>query len=88
MTAKEAMDKVIQSLDLCVNKIEKINDTLRPHVPICNECHVILTRDEIQERVDNGLNVLGEDIVCDKCYMEWQKQKFEETRHPDEGRDL
>jgi len=84
MTAKQHIDNCIKSLDKVIASINNINDTLRKNVPICNECHTILSFAEVQERLANGLNVLGDNIVCDKCYAEWQARKFTETRHPDE----
>jgi uncharacterized protein with PIN domain len=84
MTAKQRIDEVIKSLDSAVAKIADINGKLKAKLPICNECTKILSSDEVAERLENGLNVFGEDIVCDKCYAEWQAQKFAETKHPDE----
>lgn len=48
----------------------------------CTDCGEILNLKEVMAARKNKLNML--DVCCDKCWTLWSKEKYEETRHPDE----
>ena len=79
MSIDKHVDNCIKSLDLAIEKINGINNILKTKIPICHECESVLTFKEVQERLNNGLNVYGEDIVCDGCWEKFINEKDDTT---------
>jgi len=62
----------------CKKLAKEVDDMLQIK---CIECRSPLTDEEIQEAKQNNLKM--DDVVCDKCWQAWMKEKSDEERHPD-----
>ena len=77
----------IEVLEKTISSIKRLTLELRRKYAergeyFCDDCGEELTSEEVENAKYHKLDMM--EVLCDRCWDMWQKEKYEERRHPDE----